>query len=133
MTSRAVTAAEGEVAAATAAAEARDADNRIITEGNALRETLLTIQAKEQGRLRSLAEQYNAMYNNQQTASTAAKENAKAQISTTIAQLKAERTRAKEQNDPASVAVFDARIAQQKRILELQLQQIDATNKLNLL
>lgn len=133
MTSQAVIAAEGEAAAAQSTADAREADNRIITEGLALRDTQLAIAAKEEGRVRSLAEEYNQMIFNQQKASQAAKSAATAQTSSTIAQLKLERQRAQEQNDPASVAVFDGRIAQQQRILEIQLAQIDATNRLNIL
>jgi hypothetical protein len=133
MTSKAAMAAEGAAVAAQSEADARDSQNKVISQSITLRDTLLAIQTKEQGRVTTLAEEYNQMVTNQTLATKTAKAAAEAQTAAQISQLLSQRQLAKEQKDPQTVAILDTRVLREKELLTIQLNQIDATNRLAIL
>lgn len=85
------------------------------------------------GRAKSTVEEYNELVNLQNRTSILEKAALKDDAAATIAELRTERARASEQGLTAEVALYDERIAQEIRLANARMVELDQQNQLNIL
>lgn len=129
ITSRAVINAEA--AAQNSATEAQNAEQlRQISEKRVqLDNTRQNIAIREAGRVNTMLDDYSQLLRTQRASAEAAKQAAALQTNSNIANLRLEQARARENGGTETVRILEARVASEKELLGLTLEQIDADNR----
>ena len=129
ITSRAVINAEA--AAQNSATEAQNAEQlRQISEKRVqLDNTRQNIAIREAGRVNTMLDDYSQLLRTQRASAEAAKQAAALQTNSNIANLRLEQARARENGGTETVRILEARVAGEKELLGLTLEQIDADNR----